>query len=403
MNTSFYAGDPVKLDDPYADFAVYRREEPVLFHAALGQWFVFRHEDVSALFKDERLSANRLAGMRQATPVEAWPDLDRIAPYFEGWVLMTDGPEHRRIRGLLHAGFNPGVIRNLQEKIRQTAQELLMPAEKSGRMDAAADYAFLMTAYVLADFLGVHPKDRERVVQWAMDFIDFFNIAPITVETTRKMVSSGFELIHYTKELLDERRLSPREDFLGSLVKASEGGGGLNEDEMVGNAMLLLLAGHIAVRNLVGNTVWLLLQHPDQRQCLMENPGLLHGTVEESLRFETPVAAIPRVATQDIMVRGKTIPKGSLIQLVISSANRDDSVFARADTFDITRPPGNSLSFGTGPHACLGALLAREECSIAIEQLLQKFPDFQADPSQPVVWYRNLGNRGPERLPLLVG
>lgn len=356
---TFYANDPAKLDDPYADFARYRAESPVVFDETLGQWFVFRHNDVAALFRDPRLSADRLAGMRGAVPSEALPDLDRIAPYFGSWVLMTDGERHARLRSLLHEGFNPAVIASLRGKITASATALLAPAKTTGRLDVAEDFAFLLTAWVLADFLGVPAARREDVVRWSMDFIDFFNIAPITAANTRKMVDSGLELIACTKEILAERRCHPAPDFIGTLLQAGEARGGFSDDEIVGNAMLLLLAGHIAVRNLIGNAVWLLLTHPEQLAALRADRTLLRGAIEETLRFESPVAAIPRVTLEQIEQAGKTIPRGSLVQLVLSSANRDESVYPNPDRFDICRhaQPG-LMSFGTGPHTCLGAVLA---------------------------------------------
>ncbi len=403
MVDSFFASDPQKLDSPYEDFAWYRKNAPIYYHEPLNQWFVFGHDDVAALLKDQRLSADRLAGMRQATPHEAWDDLDRIAPYFESWVLMTDGDQHRRLRAALHRGFSPEVIRGLQSKIEESATMLVHPAIETGSIDVASDYAFLLTAYVLADFLGVHPADRGRVVQWSMDFIDYFNIAPITVENTRKMVSSGFELIGYTRQLFAERRANPVDDFLGTMLTPADEKDALSDDEMVGNAMLLLLAGHIAVRNFIGNAIWLLVQHPDQMALLRSRPELLHNAVEECLRFEAPVAAIPRVTRDDFTYNGHKIPKGSLIQLVLASANRDEAKFAAADVFDITRTPAGIMSFGSGPHACLGAILAREETEIAIKTLLATFSKIEIDPQKPIVWYRNLGNRGPEHLSMLLG
>jgi cytochrome P450 len=149
------------------------------------------------------------------------------------------------------------VVEGLRQKIQESADALLDKAQSKGQFDAGEDYAFLLTAYVLADFLGVHPPDRDKVVKWSMDFIDYFNFVPITSENTVKMVSSGLELIDYTRSLLNERRAKPADDFLGTMIKAEEHSAGTVEDEMVSNAMLLLLAGHIAVRNFIGNAVWL--------------------------------------------------------------------------------------------------------------------------------------------------
>ena len=161
---NFWINLPAKIDDPYEDFDYFRENKPIYYYEPLDQWFVFRHEDVQYLFGAAQLSANRLAGMRQATPREVRADLDKIAPYFDAWVLMADGEKHKRIRRALHEGFNSKVIEGLRGKIQLSADALLDQAEKSGRFDVCEDYGFVLTAHVLADFLGVHPPDRSRVV-----------------------------------------------------------------------------------------------------------------------------------------------------------------------------------------------------------------------------------------------
>ena len=174
------------------------------------------------------------------------------------------------------------------------------------------------------------------------------------------------------------------------------------EDEIIANAMLLLLAGHEAVRNLIGNAIYLLLTRPEESAKLRANPTLLHNVIEETLRYEPPVTLIPRVALEDVDVHGNAIRQGQLVQLSIASANRDSAHFPDAERFDISRSPGNHLSFGTGPHGCLGASLAREQASIALTTLFQRFPTLRLDASRPLQWYRNAGNHGPTTLPLVL-
>jgi len=183
---NFWATVPAKIDNPYADFVYFRDNKPIYYYEPLDQWFIFRHEDVQHLFGAPQLSSNRLAGMREATPAEVHRELDKIAPYFDSWVLMADGEKHKRLRRALHEGFNSKVVEGLRGKIQQSADSLLDGVEKDGRFDVCEDYGFLLTAQVLADFLGVHPADRGKVVKWSMDFIDYFNFVPITCENTLK-------------------------------------------------------------------------------------------------------------------------------------------------------------------------------------------------------------------------
>ena len=397
----FFLHDPHKLDNPFPDLKYFRENHPVFYYPPLGSWFVFRHDDVLSLFQDTRLSADRMKGFVDAAPVEVRSELRQIAPYLEMWMLMKDGRDHARVRSFMNLGFNATVIHGLRGLIQQATDELLDLVQAQGHLDGCEDFAFLLPAYVLSDLLGVHKEDRAKVVQWSVDFVDFFNVLPISVDTSRRLTQSGFAMIDYTRNLLTERRANPRDDFLGTLVNATTETGGFTDEEIIANAMLLLLAGHVAVRNLVGNAIYLLLTHPEQFTQVKADPTLLHSVVEETLRYEPPVTLIPRIATADFEFRGNTIREGQIVQLSIASANRDAVHFPEGERFDISRKPGKHLSFGYGPHGCLGASLAREEAQIALETLFRRMPRLRLDESKEIQWYRNAGNRGPLTLPLL--
>jgi cytochrome P450 len=397
----FFLSIPEKLDNPFPDLQYFREHQPVFYYPPLQTWFIFRYDDVTALFHDARFSADRMQGFVDAAPAEVRDELRTLAPSFESWVLMKDGQDHARLRQSLNFGFNATVVHSPRGLIQQSVDELLDGVQHQGHMDASGDFAFLLPAYVLSDLLGVHKEDRGKVVQWSVDFVDFFNVLPISVATTRRMTRSASAMIDYTKRLLAERRTHPRDDFLGTLVNASAEGVSVTDDEIIANAMLLLLAGHVAVRNLIGNAIYLLLTHPDELAELQANPALLHNVIEETLRYEPPVTLIPRIALEDFDLHGNAIRQGQLMQLSIASANRDSAHFPDAARFDISRAPGRHVSFGHGPHGCLGASLAREQAFIALTTLFQRFPRLRLDASQPIQWYRNAGNRGPITLPLV--
>jgi cytochrome P450 len=322
----FFLNVPEKLDNPFADLQYFREHRPVFYYPLLLQWFIFRYDDVSALFHDPRLSADRMKGFADAAPAEVREELRRLAPYLEMWVLMKDGQDHTRLRQFLNLGFNATVVHSLRGLIQQSVDDLLDGVQGRGRMDASGDFAFLLPAYVLSDLLGVHKEDRAKVVQWSVDFVDFFNVVPISVDTTRRLTQSAAAMIDYTKRLLAERRADSRDDSLGILAHASADGTHFTDDEIIANAMLLL-AGHVAVRNLIGNAIYLLLTHPDEMAKLQANPALLHNVIEETLRYEPPVTLIPRIALEDIEIHGEVIRQGQLVQLSIASANRDSDTF----------------------------------------------------------------------------
>src|SRR5262249_21328203 len=275
----FFLNVARKLDNPFPDFKYFRENRPVFFYEPLNQWFVFRYDDVFTLFHDPRLCANRMKGLVDAAPEEVRGELRRITPYLESWMLMKDGPDHARVRSHMQAGFTPTVVHQLSGRIQQSADELLDRAQPPGRLDVAGQFAFLLPAYVLSDLFGVSRKDADQLVQWSLDFVNFFNNIPITVESSRAMVRSGFAMIDYTRALIAARRARPSDDFLGTLCTAQGGAGGLSDDEIAGNIMLLLLAGHVAVCNLIGNALYLLMMHPDQFARVKAEPALLHNAI----------------------------------------------------------------------------------------------------------------------------
>ncbi|MEO8969084.1 MAG: cytochrome P450 [Solirubrobacteraceae bacterium] len=402
----FFLEDPSKLDEPFSDLAWLREHRPVYHHEPLDQWFVFRYDDVRSLFADVRLSANRMSGFTDAVPAPVRDEVRRLVPLFETWLMMRDGAEHRRLRTRLHTGFNASAIEALHAPIERAANDLLERRQAYRSLDISGDYGLLLPAYVLADFIGVPREDRDRVVGWSLDFVDFFNEIPITEQSTRRMVATAQDMMSYMRPLLAERRREPREDFLGSMARlaaSGDEGDEITEDEIVGNTMLLLLAGHLPVRNLIGNAVWLLLSDPGQAAAVRRDPSQLRAAVEETLRFEPPVTLIPRIALQDIELRGETIPAGAIVQLSLAAANRDPDKFDRPDSFDLTRDPRGVLSFGHGPHGCLGARLAREQSLVALSILFARLDDLRLDENAEIRWYRNAANRGPDELHLTFG
>jgi cytochrome P450 len=164
--------------------------------------------------------------------------------------------------------------------------------------------------------------------------------------------------------------------------------------------MLLLLAGHLPVRNLIGNAIWLLLTHPEQESAVRSDFDLLAPAIEETLRYEPPVSMVPRIAREELEIRGQSIPAGAIVQLSIVAANRDPSRFPDPEVFSVTRRPHGILSFGHGPHGCLGAHLAHEQALIALRVLFERLGEMRLGEEDEIRWYRNAGNRGPDRLPV---
>lgn len=392
----FFLDSPLALDDPYADFDRHRREEPVYFHEPLGQWFVFRHADVQHALGMVELSSDRMGAFAAAAPPE-WRE--RLAPAFDvfgRWLFMKDGAEHVALRRWMQAALSPELLKSQAGAIDACSAELLDGL--GPRFDLCRDFAFVMPLNVLAHLIGFPREKWPDAMRWSVDITDFFNILPSTDDTCSRILRSGREFQEYTAGLVELRKADPQDDLLSKFVQNP----GVDPVTLVANAMVLLLAGHVAVRNLVGNTIWLLLTHPEALEQVRSDMSLIPSLVEESLRFESPVSMIARVAGQDFSFGSASIRKGQFVQLVLASANRDPEKFPRAETFDVTRHPNPHLAFAPGLHTCLGAQLARQETVSAVRQILERYPRLRLDPEREIAWYRNAGNRGPEALPVRV-
>jgi cytochrome P450 len=242
-------------------------------------------------------------------------------------------------------------------------------------MDIIADLAYPLPVTVIAEMLGVPAEDRERLKRWSDEFVVYFSKSPTQVtpeeyDRASRAVSAEED---YFRAAVAQLRTGDKPSLLGAMSHAEEAGDRLTEQELYANANLLLTAGHETTTTLIGNGVLALLRNPDQLEKLRADPSLLPGAIEEFLRYDSPVQFTHRVAKEDITVGDKTIRRGQFVYLMLGAANRDPARFPDPDRLDVTRKDNHHVSFGQGPHFCLGAPLARLEAQIAFGTLLHRF------------------------------
>jgi len=230
-----------------------------------------------------------------------------------------------------------------------------------------------LPAIVIADLMGLPQEDRGKFQHWSDELLYIIRIDDAAL-VARGNTANNLLLSYFTK-IVEQKRQTPSQDLIGQLIAAEEEGDRLTGDEMLSTCVLLLLAGHETTTRLIGNGVYTLLQHPEQLALLKKDPSLIPNAVEEMLRYEPPVQAMPRFAKEDLEFYGTRIKKDQLVLLVIASANRDNSINSEADKFDVTRENPTHVSFGHGIHLCLGLALARLEARIVIEMLIAQFPN----------------------------
>jgi cytochrome P450 PksS len=311
-------------------------------------------------------------------------------------MLDLDPPDHTRLRSLVHRAFSPRLIEQMRGRIQSLAADLLSVARRRGSMDLIGDYALPIPTTVIAEMLGVPDRDRRRFYRWTRSIV----AASPSGWGMLRAIPSAMAFLRYIRRLIAAHRAAPHDDLIGALVEAEEAGEQLTEDELVAMVFLLLVAGHETTVNLIGNGMLALLKDRDQMERLRAEPTLLKAAVEELLRYESPVmTATERYAREDLTVSGAIIPRGALVFAVIASANRDSEEFPDPDVLDISREPNRLLSFGLGPHYCLGAPLARLEGQVAISTLLSRLPDLRLSVRPELLrWRRGLVLRGLEAL-----
>jgi cytochrome P450 len=393
--------DPAFKADPYPTYSELRSSAPVhriTLPDGRGVWLVTRHEDVLAVFKDERFVKNwrKVLTPEQLAQI---PPIPEVMEPLSANMLDTDPPDHRRLRALVSKAFTPRLIEHMRPRVQEIADTLLDAVQDRGEMDLIDDYAFPLPITVIAELLGVPAEDRNSFREWSD--------AAVSGDTSREhlekvLIPNMQAFIDYLRQMFEEKRRNPAEDLVSALVRAEEAGDQLSEDELLGMVFLLLVAGHETTVNLIGNGVLALLQHPDQLEKLRADPSLIRDAVEELLRFDGPVeTSTERFAREDVRIGETVIPRGEMVLVVIAAADRDPDRFPDPDALDITRSDNKHLAFGKGIHHCLGAPLARMEGQIAISTLLRRMPELRLKGSpESLSWRPGMVLRGLQGLPV---
>ncbi|MFC5061508.1 cytochrome P450 [Actinomycetospora atypica] len=391
--------------DPYPLLAALREHDPVHWSARYRSWFVTRHDDVTAALRDARFSSDRIAPYRRAKldGPDADPALRAAFGVLEDWMVFKDPPDHRRLRRLVARAFTPRAVTLMAPRVRAIADELLdaVLTRRAGpsEADLIQEFAYPLTASVIAEMLGVPKEDRERFKDWS-DEITGLVFGGLGNATRHDRGARGMrELTEYLGGLVAAHERDPADDLLSAMITARDDRDALSPDEVIATGVLLLFAGHETTTSLIGTGLLALLTHPDQRRLLTERRELLDGAVDELLRYDGPAKTVARVMAGDVELRGRTLRRGDRVFLSPASANRDPAVFDRPDDLDVTRDVQRQLGFGIGMHFCLGAPLARLETGIAVPLALERLPGLRpaAGPRQ---WHPVLLSRGMERFPV---
>lgn len=377
---------PEFFADPYPTYDDLR-VEPVHWQEELGGWVLTGYADVATALADPRISRGR-------GPQEG----DLLKRLLSRMMLFTDPPTHTRLRALANRAFTPRRIEALRPRIGAIVDELLAWVD-DGTWDLIEGLAYPLPVMVIAEILSLPRSDRDLFKRWSDDVIAVAAGVGDDPERRQRGLRSAHELAEYFAGLTAELRAHPNDTLMSALVQAEEESTRLTEEELLANAILLLMNGHETTTFAIGNGMVAFLRHPDQLARLRDDPGLLAGSVEEILRYDGSIQMRGVGAGEDFEFDGKMIRAGQTFWLAIGATGRDPWHFAEPNRFDIGRSPNRHLQFGLGPHFCIGAALARMEIQLALSGLLGRFHQIELA-AEEIAWHQIAVFRGPKALPL---
>lgn len=343
---------------PLSYFKQMRASFPVFWNEKSNACDVFKYEDVKMIFTNHGLFSS------QGT--------ESVQDPIDASVLRQDPPKHRQLRMLVSQAFSPRVIEGLAPKIESIAHALCDRMESNGMMDGLDDFAAPLPIIVIAEMLGIPQEDRALFKQWSDALVG---------NNSEQYYQCQQEMSVYFTEIANKRRREPQDDLISRLVRTKGDEEQLSDLEVISFCILLLVAGNETTTNLISSAMLVLDKNVDAREQLMADRSLVPQALEEVLRYFSPVQMMIRTVKKTTVLRGQKLNPGQTVNVWIGSANHDEDIFENPDIFDIHRNPNPHLSFGHGIHYCLGAQLARLESKIAIETLLNRFPDFRRDHS----------------------
>lgn len=365
---------PEFREDPYRVYALLRRHRPVFHDERWNLTFFSRHEDVASILRDRRFG-------RQAThvlhpdelsrPEAPWDRYPQWSRFIRESFIDLEGERHTILRRLVAKAFTKRTTESYRPRLLEVANERLDEALARGAMDVITDYATPIPLTMISELMGIPTADRTQLVEWSHRIVRLFDYNA-TDEDGAEAETAIVEFATYLREVLEHRRRHPGDDLISELAEVEDDGHRLEDDDLIATAILTLNAGHEATVHAIGNGIVALAGNPAQYAELREHPELAAPAAEELLRYDTPLQMFERWVLEDVEIRGVALRKGAKVGLLFGAANRDETVFAAADTLELGRAPNPHVSFGGGAHLCVGAPLARLELAIAFGELTRR-------------------------------
>jgi cytochrome P450 len=368
--------------DPYPRYAALRERAPV-HRSAFGIWTLTNYDDCQLLLRHPGVGKDFSSAMNSLGLTDADREAQDRFRNDRSNMLVTDPPDHTRLRGLVTRAFTPRTVEKLRPRIVTLVDELL-DGFGPGETEVMDALAFPLPVTVIGDMLGVPAEDRPLLRPLVRSVTAILELA-VSPEALAEAADADSKLGAYFADLVADRRAHPRDDLLTKLIEAEDQGDQLTEHELISTVILLFAAGFETTTHLIGNGLLALLRNPGELERLRADRTLVRSAVEELLRYDSPVQIAARTTYEELQVGGQTIPSGNLVLAMLGAANRDPARFRDPERLDVGRDEGAPMSFGGGIHFCLGAALARLEGQIVVDRLLDRFATMELVGGPPTV------------------
>jgi len=354
------------LDGARESYRWLRENAPLCFDPNSGLWGISTYEGVLAAERDPQRFSSAGGSRPETGPLP--------------WMVDMDGAEHTKRRKLVSRGFTPARVRATEPHLGDICDDLIDRVCEQGRCDVVRDLAAPLPMIVIGDMLGVAAADRGDLLRWSHGMLGSLTGEPEAVEAAADAFS---QYVEYAHRVIADRRAEPTDDLFSILVHATVDGERLDDDEIIFESLLLLIGGDETTRQVTAGGLEQLLLHPEQAEKARAGPEMVASTVEEMLRWVSPIKSMARTTTAEVDLAGTTIPAGAKVVLLYESANFDGGQFAEPERFDVERSPNEHLAFGFGPHVCLGASLARAELRVMTSRILDRLPGLELETDAP--------------------
>ena len=396
--------DPETLSNPYPYFSYLRRTDPVHWNNSLKSWVITKYDDVRKILSEDFITVDRLNRFYSKLPGKEAKLLEEIIKYLNLWAAFRNPPDHTRMRKIMMVAFTRKSINQMEPVIRKITEFTLdkLDNENEIEVDLVEKFSSPIPALTIMHLLGVPTEMLENFKSWSDDMSKFIGGSRNDKKKYEKAANGCKQMVSFFKNIIAERRENPAEGFLMDLINATVENEKFSDDELIASCMLVLFAGHETTTNLISNGILTLIKNPKELEKFISNPNLIDATIEEIMRFDGPTNSLVRNIAKDHKFHDKNMKEGDRVFAMVSSANRDETVFENPDSFIIDRSPNRHLTFGFGPHLCIGATLAREEGRIALSSLFKRFPKISLKNNSSFEWVDAMVPRGLKKLSVVL-